>query len=163
MFQKIYFISSHAVDSFKTRLNCTNLSTKQVRDTILSELQKEDLVTYERYNHKIQPIFKGEYRGKVFYIPVHHEVKKKDAWDVVPTILLPRMKIYSQNLEMMSIDDAAKKLNVSYEEVIGFLKSGRLKFDPKITDGIVKIYKLDVRRLNQELKCETKKEPTNPI
>lgn len=120
-------------------------------------------MTYERYNHKVQPIYKGEYNGNIFYIPVQHEVKKTDAWDVVPTILLPGMKTYSQNLEMMTIEEAAIKLNVDVKTVITFLKNGRLKFNPKITDGIIKIYKLDVRRLNQELKRETKKESSNPI
>ncbi len=156
-FRKIYFISTHAVIAFKERLNCPELTTKEVRDHILSELQKENLAFYERYNHKIQPVYQGEYNGSVFYIPVHKEVKKLDAWDVVPTILLPGMKTYSKNLDMMTIEEAAKKLNVSCENVIYFLKSGKLKFDPKITDGIVKIYKLDARRLNQELKREKKK------
>lgn len=150
-FNKIYFISLHAVEAFRDRLNCPDLSTKTVRDTILSELQKEDLVTYERYNHKIQPIYKGEYNGITFYIPVQQELKKSNAWDVVPSVLLPGMKTYSKKLEMLSIEEAAKKLNVSQSKVIEFLKSGRLKFDPNITDGIIKIYKLDVRRLNQEL------------
>ncbi len=151
MFKKIYFVSVHAVEAFKDRLDCQHLSTKQVRDIILTELQKEDLVTYERYNHKIQPIYRGEYQGIAFYIPVQHEVKKKNAWDVVPTILLPGMKTYSRNLETVTIEEAAKKLNVTQNKVIEFLKSGILKFDPKITDGVIKIYKLDVRRLNQEL------------
>lgn len=164
MFPKIYFISTHAVQAFRERLNCQHLSTKQIRDTILSELQKENLAFYERYNHKIQPVYQGEYNGSVFYIPVHQEVKKTDAWDVVPTILLPGMKTYSKNLDMMTIEEAAKKLNVSCEDVIYFLKSGKLKFDPKITDGIIKIYKLDVRRLNQELiNGKAEKKPTDQI
>lgn len=131
-------------------MNCPTLSTKQIRDHVLSELQKEILVTYERYNHKIQPIYQGTYSGIVYHIPVHHEVKKTDAWDVVPTILLPGMKTYSKNLEMLTVGEAAKKLNVSQEQVMQFLKDGRLKFDPRSTHGI-KIYKLDARRLNQEL------------
>jgi len=121
-----------------------------MRDCVLSELQKENLVTYERYNHKIQPIYQGEFNGVIYHIPVHHEVKKTDAWDVVPTILLPGMKTYSQNLEMVTVDEAAKKLNVTQERVMQFLKEGRLKFDPRIKH-VIKIYKLDVRRLNQEL------------
>lgn len=159
-FNKIYFISEHAVSSFRERLNCPNIPTKQVRDHILSELQKENLVCYERYNHKIQPIYQGEYNGIVFYIPVHKEVKKADAWDVVPTILLPKMKTYSQNLEMITVDEAATKLNVSQKQVILFLKEGRLKFEPRI-EHVIKIYKLDVRRLNQELIRE--REISDPI
>ncbi|MDD4029752.1 MAG: hypothetical protein PHX86_08660 [Caldisericia bacterium] len=149
-FGKIYFISDHAVSAFKTRLNCQELSTKQTRDYILSELQKENLAFYERYNHRIQPVYQGEYNGSVFFIPVHKEVKKTDAWDVVPTILLPGMKTYSKNLEMLSVEEAAKKLEVSQEQVIQFLKDGRLKFDPRVKH-VIKIYKLEVRRLNQEL------------
>ena len=149
-FGKIYFISDHAVLAFKTRLNCQELSTKQTRDYILSELQKENLAFYERYNHRIQPVYQGEYNGSVFFIPVHKEVKKTDAWDVVPTILLPGMKTYSKNLEMLSVEEAAKKLEVSQEQVIQFLKDGRLKFDPRVKH-VIKIYKLEVRRLNQEL------------
>jgi hypothetical protein len=149
-FDKIYFISDHAVSAFRERLNCQALSTKQVRDHVLSELQKENLVFYERYNHKIQPVYQGEYKGSIFYIPVHNEVKKTDAWDVVPTILLPGMKTYSKNLEMLTVEEAAKKLEVSQEQVIKFLKDGRLKFDPRVKH-VIKIYKLDVRRLHQEL------------
>ena len=149
-FQKIFFISEHAVSAFRERMNCPYMSTKQIMDHILSELQKETLITYERYNHKIQPIYQGEFNGMVYHIPVHHEVKKTDAWDVVPTILLPGMKTYSQNLEMMTIEDASKKLNVTQEQVMQFLKDGRLKFDPSVKH-VIKIYKLDVRRLNQEL------------
>jgi len=150
VFEKIYFISDHAVSAFRERLNCPNISTKQIRDHILTELQKEKLVGYERYNHKIQPIFQGEFNGVIFHIPVHQEVKKTDAWDVVPTILLPGMKTYSKNLELLTVEEAANKLNVSHEQVIQFLKNGRLKFDPTVKHCI-KIYKLDVRRLNQEL------------
>lgn len=150
MFEKIYFISDHAVSAFRERLNCPNLPTKQVRDHILLELQKEILVTYERYNHKIQPIYQGVYNGAVFHIPVHHEVKKMDAWDVVPTVLLPGMKTYSRGLEMVTVEEAATKLDVSQKQVIQFLKEGRLKFDPHAIH-VLKIYKLDVRRLNQEL------------
>jgi len=153
MFKNIYYISTHAVTAFSERLRCPELSTKQIRDYILSELQKENLAFYERYNHKIQPVYQGEYNGSIFYIPVHKEVRKSDAWDVVPTILLPRMKTYSQKLEMLTVEEAANKLEVSQEQVIQFLKDGRLKFDPNIKH-VIKIYKLDVRRLNQELKRE---------
>lgn len=159
-FQKIFFISDHAVSAFRERLNCQDLSTKQIRDHILLELQKENLVCYERYNHQIQPIYQGEFNGVIYHIPVHQEVKKTEAWDVVPTILLPGMKTYSQNLEMVTVEEAAKKLNVSQEHVIQFLKEGRLKFDPRITH-VIRIYKLDVRRFNQELIKE--REISDPI
>ena len=159
-FQKIFFISEHAVSAFRERLKCPNMPTKEIRDHILSELQKENLITYERYNHKIQPIYQGEFNGIVFHIPVHQDVHKTDAWEVVPTILLPGMKTYSQNLEMVTVEEAAKKLNVSQEHVIQFLKEGRLKFDPRITH-VIRIYKLDVRRLNQELIRES--EISDPI
>lgn len=61
------------------------------------------------------------------------------------------MKTYSKNLETLSVGEAAVKLNVPTKKVIEFLKRGDLKFDPNITNGNIKIYKLDVRRLNQEL------------
>jgi len=51
---------------------------------------------------------------------------------------------------MLTVEEAATKLNVSQEQVIIFLKEGRLKFDPQV-NTVIKIYKLDVRRLNQEL------------
>lgn len=159
-FQKIYFISDHAVSAFRDRMTCPEFTTKQIRDHILSELQKEKLVCYERYNHKIQPIYQGVFKGVVYHIPVHNEVKKTDAWDVVPTILLPGMKTYSRNLEMMTVEEASKKLNVTQEQVIKFMKEGRLKFDPRVKH-VIKIYKLDVRRLNQELIRES--EISDPI
>lgn len=159
-FPKMFYISEHAVSAFRDRMTCPEFTTKQIRDHILSELQKEKLVCYERYNHKIQPIYQGEFNGMVYHIPVHQEVKKTDAWDVVPTILLPGMKTYSRNLEMMTVEEASKKLNVTQEQVIKFMKEGRLKFDPRVKH-VIKIYKLDVRRLNQELIRES--EISDPI
>lgn len=158
-FKKIYYISDHAVSAFRERLNCDDVPTKQIRDHILSELQKETIVCYERYNHKIQPVYKGEFKGVVFHIPVQQEIKKQNAWDAVPTILLPGMKTYSRNLEMFTVEEASKKLDVSKDQVMHFLREGRLKFDPNITNCI-KIYKLDVRRLNSELKQEKVKNLT---
>lgn len=93
-FKQPFYVSIHAVNRFRERV--ADLPTKTIRTIILSQLQdNEQEVHIHIYNHKPCPIYKAKFRDVVYFIPVIHEKKKKDSWPVVPTILLPGMKLYS--------------------------------------------------------------------
>lgn len=122
-----YYIPPHTVSAFKTRVE-GNLTTKEVRDIILSELQKKNLYDFQRYNHKIQPVYKGQYKNKTFLMPVCEEKEKKDAWDVVTTILLPDMKIYnSKKNKALSATDFAIEFDVDRSTVIEHILTNKIK------------------------------------
>ncbi len=90
IFKQPYYIAPHAVRRFRERV--ANLPTKTIRAIIMAALQdNRQKVAVQMYNRRPCPIYSAKYRDVEYLIPVIHEVKKKDGWPVVPTILLPGM------------------------------------------------------------------------
>lgn len=150
-FETMHYIPRHAVAQFQERV-CKDLTTKQVRDIILQELQKKKIVDYQRYNHKIQPVFQGEYNGVKFYMPVQDDIKHKkgDCWQVVPTILLPNMRIYNKKLEACTATDVAIEFEVDRSTILDWLYAGKIRAKKHEPGHHWKIYNLEVKRLKKE-------------
>lgn len=92
MFKQPYYVSPHAVQRFKERV--ADLPDKTARVIVQAALQdNRQVVQVQNYNRRQCPIFKAQYLDKEYIIPVIFEQRKKDAWPVVPTILLPGMRI----------------------------------------------------------------------
>lgn len=95
MFRQPFYVSPHAVKRFRQRV--ATLPTRTIRTIIQAQLQGcRELITMQVYNRQRCPVYRGRYQGKEFLIPVLHDRRKKDAWSVVPTILLPGMTIYDE-------------------------------------------------------------------
>ena len=92
MFRQPFYVSPHAVKRFKERV--ADLSTRTVRAIIQAALQgSQQIVVVQRFNRQECPVFKARYRDVEYLIPVlRDQFKIKDAWPVVPTILLPGME-----------------------------------------------------------------------
>lgn len=92
-FKYPFYVSPHAVQRFKERV--ADLPTRTVRIIIQAALQdNRQVVEIQGYNHSLQPVFRAKYAGVEYLIPVLEETRKKDAWPVVPTILLSGMETY---------------------------------------------------------------------
>ena len=91
MFRQPFYVSPHAVKRFKERV--ADLSTRTVRTIIQAALQdNQQIVDVQRFNRQECPIFRAQYRDVSYLIPVLRDQHKiRDAWPVVPTILLPGM------------------------------------------------------------------------
>ena|GEM_PF-1887160 len=93
-FEQPYYVSPHAVQRFRERVAC--LSTRKIRVIIQSSLQRcKQFVGYQVYDRQQVPVYSAQYKGIEYLIVVRKEKKKKNAWLVVPTILVPGMKIYT--------------------------------------------------------------------
>lgn len=161
-FDKIYYISYHAVDNFKKRLRCPHLTTLEVRNIILKELQNEDFVDWQVYNHKLNPVFKGTYNDTVFYIPIINEINKTNGeiWDVVPTILLKGMKIYTR-AKFITLYGAAKKLGIDSTTVKQLIKKGVIKAKPHEKGEEWQIYKISLKGLHYKINKNASKKYTD--
>lgn len=148
-FENVYYVSQHAVDQFKNRLRFENITDSNVRNLILSELQKRDLFDWQEYNHELQPIYKGEFRGITFLIPVIKERNKTDGelWDAVTTILLPGMKIYTPK-KTITLYRASKMLGVDNTTVRRLIKQGIVKARPHEKYHVWEIYELSLKKIN---------------
>lgn len=92
-FKQPFYVSPHAVKRFKQRV--ANLPTRTVRIIIQAALQdNHQVVGVQIYNKRKCPLFRANFAGIEYIIPVMADRKKTDAWPVVPTILLPGMKTY---------------------------------------------------------------------
>lgn len=151
-FETMYYIPPHAVDAFRERLQCPDIPTIEVRAIILTELQKKKIVDYERYNHKIQPVYEGEYNGIKFQMPVQDDKKHKqgEVWQVVPTILLPGMKIYNKNLETCTAMEVAVEFGIDPSTVKNWLYDGKIKAKNHDSKHHWQIYNLEIKRLKKE-------------
>lgn len=97
-FKQPYYISPHAVKRFRERV--ADLPTRTIRAIIQAQLQCcRELVAMQVYNRQRCPVCRGRFQGKEFLIPVLRDKHKRDAWPVVPTILLPGMVIYNKRLQ----------------------------------------------------------------
>lgn len=140
MFKNPVYIPPHAVEQFKARV-CNGLSTKVIRKLIMYFLNAKSPIKYQKFNHVSQPIYEGEFDDVKFLIPVIRDVKKKrDVWDVVPTILLPGMdlnyrKIQKQEEEdrkekkgfYLTAQDLARELNVDRGTIISRIEKGEVQ------------------------------------
>ena len=91
-FKQPFYVSPHAVKRFRERV--ADLPTKTIRIIIQAALQdNRQVVEVQNYNHRQCPVFRAKYLEKVYLIPVIYEERKKNAWPVVPTILLPGMRM----------------------------------------------------------------------
>lgn len=73
------------------------MPTRTIRTIIQAQLQGcRELAAMQMYNRRRCPVYRGRYLDKEFLIPVLPERHKRDAWPVVPTILLPGMSIYNE-------------------------------------------------------------------
>lgn len=99
MFKQPFYVSIHAVKRFRSRV--AKLPTKTIRTIIMAALQdNRQIVEVQRFNHQECPVYRAKYLSVDYLIPVLREGRKKDAWPVVPTILLPGMetnKLYERS------------------------------------------------------------------
>lgn len=93
-FEQPFYVPPHAVQRFRERV--ADLPTRTIRVIIQAALQGcRVLVGYQIYDHQRCPVYRAQYQGTEYLIPVRIEKRKKNAWAVVPTILAPGMRIYT--------------------------------------------------------------------
>lgn len=81
-FKQPYFITAHAVKRFQEEV--APLNSARVIEIIQEALQNpEEPVGFERRGGQLCPIFKCEYQGFVYYVPV---ARGKGDWPAVPTV-----------------------------------------------------------------------------
>ncbi|MCK9328183.1 MAG: hypothetical protein M0P69_21985 [Bacteroidales bacterium] len=96
-FAQPFYVSPHAVQRFRERV--ADLPTRTIRVIIQAALQGcRQLVGYQIYDRKKCPVYKARYQGSEYMIPVRIEKRKVNAWEVVPTILSPGMRIYTERM-----------------------------------------------------------------
>jgi excisionase family DNA binding protein len=135
MFKTPYYISSHAVEQFKERV-CNALSTIVIRKLIMYFLSTTEPVKYQKFNHEDQPVYRGEFDGREFIIPVIKDVKKhNNTWKVVPTILLPGMsqgyrkefKEIKSPQYYMTAQELSREIKVHRTTIMDMVKKGKIK------------------------------------
>jgi len=81
-FKHPYFVTAHAVKRFQEEV--APLNSARVIEIIQEALQNpEEPVGFERRGGQLCPIFKCEYQGFVYYVPV---ARGKGDWPAVPTV-----------------------------------------------------------------------------
>lgn len=81
-FKQPYFITAHAVKRFQERV--ANINSARVIEVIQEALQDPGApVEFERRQGQMLPIFKCNYEGFTYYVPV---AKGKGDWPAVPTV-----------------------------------------------------------------------------
>jgi hypothetical protein len=81
-FKHPYFVTAHAVKRFQEEV--TPLNSIRVIEVIQEALQDPGKpIEFERRGGQLCPIFKCEYEGFVYYVPV---AKGRGNWPAVPTV-----------------------------------------------------------------------------
>lgn len=92
MFTQPFYVSPHAVKSFRERV--ADLPTRKVRAIIQAALQdNRQKVLVGIYDHQPHPIYRARFCDVEYLVPAIKERRKKDGWPVVLTILLPGMSL----------------------------------------------------------------------
>lgn len=137
MFENPVYIPPHAVEQFRGRVS-NALSATTIRKLIQYFIATTEPIKYNKFNHEPQPIYKGEFAGKEFIIPVIKDKKKKkgQVWNVVPTILLPGMALNYRKDEQqvkkdkqiyLTAEELAREVGIDRNTIITRIKSGQIK------------------------------------
>lgn len=81
-FKQPYFVTAHAVQRFQEEV--ARIPAHRVLQVVQEALQNPgEPVEFERRDGQLCPIFRCEYEGFVYYVPV---AKGKGEWPAVPTV-----------------------------------------------------------------------------
>ena len=84
-FEQPYFVTPHAVDQFKDRIE--DISATEVIEAVQALLNDDPPRVPDSRNPRDSDLFVGQHEGVVYYVPVVEPDEEHGDWPVVPTIL----------------------------------------------------------------------------
>lgn len=93
-FRQPYYVSPHAVQRFRERV--ADLPTKTIRTIIQATLQdpkQEVIINGYNKGAPARFVYHARFQNVEYLIIVQREMRKRKAWPVVKTVLLPGMEI----------------------------------------------------------------------